>query len=55
VFDGMSIGKALSGDAGRGHGFMLRRQTSTGDQQRLAAFGDRAFVGDFVLIANEPL
>jgi hypothetical protein len=24
VSDGMSIGKALSGDAGRGHGFMLR-------------------------------
>ena len=33
---------------------MLRRQVSTGDQERLAALADKAFVGDFVVIANEP-
>src|SRR5450432_264374 len=52
--DGVTVGKALRGNARRGHGLVLRRQAPASREQRLAVLRHEALVGYFVAVVDEP-
>src|ERR1700722_15168891 len=52
--DRLAVGKALGGDPRRGHRLVLGRKTAPGHQEALAGNRNEAFVGNVVIIVEQP-
>src|SRR6185437_12027856 len=52
--DGLAIGKALCRDPRGGHRLVLGRKTAPGSQETLARDRNEAFVGNVVIVIEQP-